>query len=67
MTDGFRERRVFARAGHLQPAFDTAGFIESLPRKFDCFCPLDFFVVSLRLPQRHDKLSFPHFVSFYSC
>ena len=32
---------------------------EPLPRKCDCFLPARIFVVSLRLPQRHDKLSFP--------
>ena len=43
----------------MQPAFDSTGFTESLPRKCDCFLPDRIFVVSLRLPQRHDKLSFP--------
>ena len=43
----------------MQAAFDSTDFTESLPRKCDCFLPARIFVVSLRLPQRHDKLSFP--------
>ena len=49
----------------MQPAFESAGSTESLPRKCDCFLPPRIFVVSLRLPQRHDKLSF-HLLFFFS-